>query len=361
MNRYTSLILVSAYGYVDLTEHVWCLLIFNSICYQHLNLFQILKNRAALKSLIRIIIHCGRQTNALRGHRETVKESCASNNDGNFLSLVRLLVESGDEQLKDHLDNAPHNARYTSPKIQNEIISIIGELIQERVIKTIHDEGEIYAVLADETQDFATVEQLSLCLRYVSDGKIHEDFICFLDLFVENFDIDFSSLEEGEVIEPKMTGKKIGGTIVSTLGQLGLDIMCCVGQGYDGAASMSSCNIGAASVILEQNPCAVYSHCVAHALNLAVVNSSTTQEIRNMMGTVREIVAFINVSSKRLAVFKAAVAHCFPGARVNKLKGLCDTRWIERHECIETFIELLEAIKLCLKQVIKNKAFIRFI
>ena len=199
-------------------------------------------------SLIRIIIHCGRQTNALRGHREAIEDVSQQNNEGNFRALVSLLVESGDEHLRDHIKNAPSHARYTSPQIQNEIISIIGDLIQERIIKGINKEGSLYAVLADETQDIATVEQLNICLRYVSEGKIHEDFICFLDLFEENFEIDFSSLKEGEVIEPKMTGKKIGQTIVEKLTLLGLDVMYCVRQGYEGAASMSSSSIGAASV-----------------------------------------------------------------------------------------------------------------
>ena len=276
-------------------------------------------------SLIRIIIHCGRQTNALRGHREAIEDVSQQNNEGNFRALVSLLVESGDEHLRDHINNAPSHARYTSPQIQNEIISIIGDLIQERIIKGINKEGSLYAVLADETQDIATVEQLNICLRYVSEGKIHEDFICFLDLFEENFEIDFSSLKEGEVIEAKMTGTKVGQAIVEKLTLLGLDVMYCVRQGYEGAASMSSSSIGAASVMLEKNSCAIYSHCVAHALNLAIVNSSTTQEIRNMMRTIREIVAFVNASSKRLTVFNAAVDWFNKDARAKKLKGSNDT------------------------------------
>ena len=115
---------------------------------------------------------------------------------------------------------------------------------------------------------------------------------------------------------------------------------------------MSSCNVGAASVILEKNPRALYSHCVAHALNLVIVSSSKLTEIGNMMGVIRKIVSFINGSANRLSVFEAAVKYCKPNAIINKSKGLCDTRWVERHECIQTFIELLEPIRLTLKQVI---------
>ena len=58
-----------------------------------------------------------------------------------------------------------------------------------------------------------------------------------------------------------------------------------------------------------------------------------------MMGIIRKIVHFINDSAKRLTVFKAAVKYCKPNAMINTLKGLCDTRWVERHECIETFMK----------------------
>ena len=72
--------------------------------------------------------------------------------------------------------------------------------------------------------------------------------------------IDFEEDEE-EVVEPKMTGLKIGQTIEQKLKDIGLDIDQCVGQAYDGAASMSSSKIGAASVILKANP-ALCTHIV---------------------------------------------------------------------------------------------------
>ena len=73
------------------------------------------------------------------------------------------------------------------------------------------------------------------------------------------------------------------------------------------------------------------------------------------MGVVREVVTFLNVSAKRLALlFNAAVEHCFPGETKTRLKSLCDTRWVEHHEAIEVFITLLQAIKLTLSHVSYN-------
>ena len=44
------------------------------------------------------------------------------------------MVMCGDETLKKHFETAPKNARYTAPKIQNEIINIIGELIKKKLL-----------------------------------------------------------------------------------------------------------------------------------------------------------------------------------------------------------------------------------
>ena len=85
---------------------------------------------------------------------------------------------------------------------------------------------------------------MSLCVRYVSEGKIKEEFLCFVDLYDENFEIVFESLSVGEIIESKMTGKKIGEAISNLLTGIGLDLDECVGQGFDGAAVMSSCSVG---------------------------------------------------------------------------------------------------------------------
>ena len=105
------------------------------ICY-----FQVQKNRAAILCMIKTIIMCGQQNIAMRGTEENqnLSENLDKNlnigNEGNFRSILRLMVMCGDETLKKHFETAPKNARYTAPKIQNEIINIIGELIQKKLL-----------------------------------------------------------------------------------------------------------------------------------------------------------------------------------------------------------------------------------
>ena len=76
---------------------------------------QIQSNRAKVCSIIETIILCGRQNISLRGHRDTSidleRDPCASH--GNFWALLEFRIAAGDTVLKDHLANAPANAKYT--------------------------------------------------------------------------------------------------------------------------------------------------------------------------------------------------------------------------------------------------------
>ena len=79
-----------------------------------------------------------------------------------------------DEVLHNHL-TCPVNpkAKYTSPDIQNELLSIIGKQIRDKLIQYCNN-SRLFTLLADETTDKSTKEQVSLCLRFAdrSTGQI---------------------------------------------------------------------------------------------------------------------------------------------------------------------------------------------
>ncbi len=97
---------------------------------------QIAENRRKLHPIVKTVIFCGRQNISLRGHREDEQ----SRIPGNFKTLLKFRVESGDEVLQEHLSTAQKNAQYTSKDIQNEIICVIGCYIQSK-IRTEIDNG----------------------------------------------------------------------------------------------------------------------------------------------------------------------------------------------------------------------------
>ena len=119
----------------------------NSDVLQQLNstwMAQIAENRQKLKSIVKCIIFCGKQGIALRGHVEY-----GSLNSGNFLELLNFRAEVSDKVLQKHLQSVPHNATYKSASIQNELISIIGEWIQKKIILYLQQCPGVFSILAD--------------------------------------------------------------------------------------------------------------------------------------------------------------------------------------------------------------------
>ena len=83
-----------------------------------------------------------------------------------------------DKDLQYHLEKSADNAKYTSPKIQNMVLNICEEILREQIISRI---SKYWGLMADETQDCSTSDQVSICVRYVDvNGYFCEDFMGFV-------------------------------------------------------------------------------------------------------------------------------------------------------------------------------------
>lgn len=71
------------------------------------------------------------------------------------------------------------------------------------------------------------------------------------------------------------------------------------GQGYDGASNMSGRFKGTQKIVRETCPKALYVHCAAHSLNLAVSTSCDIQAIRNSLGLVEKMYCFLNTPKRK--------------------------------------------------------------
>ena len=120
------------------------------------------------------------------------------------------------------------------------------------------------------------------------------------------------------------------------------------GQGYDGASNMSGCFKGVQARIREIQPLAVYTHCVAHVLNLVVVDSCENPFIRDTIATVKEVINFFKESVQREHVLTSNVSE---NSSSHKLSKLCETRWTERSKSLDTFIDLLDPIFVSLEEI----------
>ena len=193
-------------------------------------------------------------------------------------------------------------------------------------------QAKYFSILADETMDNSRTPQLSLCLRYVHENEICERFVCFAELE------DFS-------------GQGIAKQILSILAEIGLDIDCMVGQGYDGAAAMSGIKNGVQKHVRDVCSIAVYTHCAAHSLNLCFLKAADISEIQKAVTLMNDIAVFFKDSSKRQKVLETSIDQKCPESRCSRLKLHCKTRWVERQEAVRVFSELLPAIQDALEKI----------
>ena len=284
---------------------------------------QVAINRSKLVPIIKTIILCGRQELSLRGTNDSGDVLAkSSQNDGNFRSLLRFRVNAGDSALKKHLETAERNSLYTSPSIQNYIIAACGEVIKNTVVSKIKA-AKCYSILADETTDISSTEQLTLCCRYFDDDakKVCEDFLEFVPVY-------------------DVTGVGLAKVILNKVTQLGLDPNKIVGQGYDGAAAMSGHLHGVRAHISSKYPKALYVNCSAHSLNLAVSKSCSVPLLRNSLGTIGSVCTFLRSSPQRMQLFKQQVVSHLPTANFSTLIPLSETRWVERHDSVLRFLKM---------------------
>lgn len=297
---------------------------------KEINDSEIVKNRYIIKCMVDAILVCGRQCIALRGHRDDSTADPLSNK-GNFLALLDYSVRSGNTALDTHLKECGRNALYTSKTIQNDLIECIGDYLRGKIL------GEIklatwYSVLCDEVTDVASKEQLSLVLRFVdADCCLREEFL------------DFITTE-------RITGEVLACKIKESLTRYGINLADCRGQGYDGASNMASVN-GVQGRILAENPKATYVHCNSHILNLCIVQSCSLSSIRNMNSSVTETAYFFHNSAKRQLFLEKVVNN---ETSTVKVKDLCRTRWVYRHEAYENFFILYKYLVITMEAIVSR-------
>ncbi|KAL4099002.1 hypothetical protein QTP88_023505 [Uroleucon formosanum] len=271
------------------------------------------ENRLNLLPIIECVMLCGRQELALHGHKDAGPICFKSN----FRAILK--YKAKDLNHLKHFLESDGRYKYTSAKIQNEIISSAGDILLEKIVKEVNS-AKCFSVLADETTDISVKEQLALCVRYVV-GSDENVFVC--ERFLKYIEIH------------SLTGKDIASTIVN---------------GYDGASNMSGRFKGTQKIVRETCPKALYVHCAAHSLNLAVSTSCDIQAIRNSFCLVEKMYCFLN-TPKRKNVLLSVINESDMDTRSKSIKHLCATRWVERYTAINDFVELFPYVIQTLEKI----------
>ena len=173
---------------------------------------------------------------------------------------------------------------YLSPKIQNELVQYMSDQVRHELLKLIK-QAKYFVLIVDESRDASRTEQVSISLRFVnSDCQVEECFLCFEET---------SSTKSENLYR----------IITSNLEKWGLSLDNCRVQSYDGASNMAGETSGVQERVLQRNPLALFVHCCAHNLNLALVDCCTEcTEVVSFFGILQTIYTFFTPSLVRLDI-----------------------------------------------------------
>ncbi|KAL5756914.1 hypothetical protein ACOSQ2_021660 [Xanthoceras sorbifolium] len=108
---------------------------------------------------------------AFRGHDESIN----STNRENFIEMIKLQARVNQEIVGIVLENALQNAKYTSPRIQKELLNILANEVRAKIREEVRDAK--FCILVDEAVDESNKEQMAIILRYADlKGFVRERF-----------------------------------------------------------------------------------------------------------------------------------------------------------------------------------------
>lgn len=276
------------------------------------------KRRYYIGSIVDIIILLSSRELAFRGNWD--KEAC--NEDGLFNALFKFALERDEKLIKCH-DIMPRNAVYTSPIIQNELISILVQCTRDKMVQKINT-SEYLTLFADGTKDRNGLEVISIALRYVIDCMSYESLI-------------------GMETTDDLSAKAIGEMIAKSLKLYGVNVNKIIAQCYDGANVMSGGLGGVQAVISGELRREIpYIHCFNHQLHLVIKKvCDAINDARIFFDQIQMIYKFFK---------KYRVTKVYEGS---KLKKLIETRWaghikstVAVYTNYEEIISALDAIRL---------------
>lgn len=274
---------------------------------------------SCLRQLFTTSMYLGKQGLAFRRNDEE---------EGNFLQLLRLRAEDS-SSLRSWLSN---HYSYTSHHIQNEMLEQLSRQVLNNVLAKF-TKNTFYSILADETSDLSCMEQLSFCLRFVSDEfETVEEFIGLYQLD------DCSAETVHEVLQDIVT-------------QCGLSLADCRGLSFDGAATMAGNKSGVAARFQRENPKAIFAYCHMHCLNLCVQDTTADVPImRDFMSNIQELTNFVRHSPKRMAKLRALNIENSDSS-TDTLRLLCPTRMTVKYKALTAIDDQSSTVPVLLHEI----------
>jgi len=148
------------------------------------------------------------------------------------------------------------------------------------------------------------------------------------------------------------SASSLSAVIQDVLVRFGLSVSNLRGQGYDGCSVMAGRDNGVAARIKQLESRAVFVHCAAHSMNLAIQEAaSAVAMIRDCLSLVHDLVIFFKNSPTRNRVLQGISVH----NSATSLKPLCPTRWSVRAASVSSVLGNCERVLAALTEIARTK------
>ncbi len=204
-----------------------------------------------------------------------------------------------------------------------ELLKSISHFIKEQILDQLKS-SPYFSLMADESTDIASKEELSICARWLENGRAVEHFL-------------------GIVNAHEVHAEAIIQYLLQFLSDNGIPLIKLRGLGFDGTNTMSGNNTGVQVRIRHFCPSALFVHCTYHRLQLAAIHASSEHtEVKRMLGTLLTIWKAFHYSPKKAEKLTEieAVLHT-PELKMLKPS---DTRWLAQERCVRAVRQTLPAI-----------------
>lgn len=240
-----------------------------------------------------------------------------------FEGIITLQIENGDVKLETHRRNCPSNATYESYTTITELLTSISNVLEQQLLCSLKD-SPYFSLMADESTDIASQEELSICARWLHENKPVEHFL-------------------GVVHAREVNSKALTEYILNFVQPRGINVEKMRGLGFDGASTMSGIRSGVQKRLRSLAPSAVYVHCRCHQLQLAALNAANEHlEVKRVMGTLLSIWKAFHYSPKKAEKLSDIQAEL--NCPEIKMQKPSDTRWLARERSIRAIRKSLTAV-----------------
>ena len=247
-----------------------------------------------------------------------------------FEGLITLQIENGDVKLKNHREHCPRNATYESYATVTDLLGSISAVLESNLLSSLST-STYFSLMADESTDISSKEELSICARWLHKKNPVEHFL-------------------GIMPAKETTAKAIAGYLHTFLESKSIDITKMRGLGFDGTNTMSGQRSGVQLRLRLHSPSAIYVHCRCHQLQLASVNAAKEHvEVKRVIGTLLTIWKAFHYSPKKAEKLTEIQAE-LNSPELKMLKP-SDTRWLARERAVRAVRRSLPALVATFEEI----------